>query len=80
MIQLFFRKTQDGKTIVIDCDLTDTILQVKELIYQKTDVPVDYIRINKTGKVLHDGPTLEEYGIEPLETLQLTFRPIQMRF
>jgi type VI protein secretion system component Hcp len=76
MIQIFGRKTQDGKTIVIDCDENDTIEEIRTLVSNKTGVPMDYVRLTLRGKILQDRATLEDYNITKETTIDITYKPI----
>ena len=66
-----FVKTLTGKHITLDVEETYTILQVKELILAKEEIPVERQRLIFAGKTLEDNKTLKEYNIKKDSTLHL---------
>uniref|UniRef100_UPI0039E1FEA1 ubiquitin variant R10 n=1 Tax=synthetic construct TaxID=32630 RepID=UPI0039E1FEA1 len=67
-------KLQDGTVIELEVEPSDTILEVKEKIYEKTGIPPeDQILIYK-GKVLEDSKTLADYNIQENDVLYLVRR------
>ena len=69
-----FVKTIVGKTITIDVLPSDTVLDVKQKIQRKNEVPVGEQRLINCGKQLEDERTMESYNIQPMSTLQLVLR------
>jgi len=59
-----FVKSLTGKTIPIECELTDTVLSIKEKFHEIEGVPVEEIRLIFGGKQLNDADTLESYAIQ----------------
>ena len=70
-MQLFF-KTLTGKIITLGCDPSITILDLKNIIQDKTGIPVVSHRLIFAGKQIEDGKTLSDLRITHTSTIHIT--------
>jgi len=69
-----FVKALTGKTITVNCELTDTVLSIKEKFHDIEGVPVEEIRLIFGGKQMENTETLESYGVQAEATLFVVLR------
>ena len=68
---LFNIKCNNGTTVSVEAELTCKVLDFKELISPKVDVPAAQQRLIYSGKVLKDTETLESYNLKQGRTVYM---------
>lgn len=71
-----FVKNLLGNTIIIDINSTNTILDIKNKIYEKDEILPEHQRLTFKGKELYDARTLEDHDINNEDTIYLFLRLI----
>ena len=73
-MQLFV-KTLTGKTITIEVEPSDTILTMKEKIYEKENIPVDQQRLILCGKSLENDKLVSDFELQKQSAIHIVLRP-----
>ena len=70
-MQIFLR----GKmTYVINVEKSSTVLHIKKLIFEKEQIPPQFLLLTCKAKCLEDGNTLEYYGVDRDDTIYFRVR------
>jgi len=64
-----FVKLNSGVTITLDVESSDSISQIKQKVYAKGGLPVEFQKLIFGGKILDDGRVLSDYNIVKENTL-----------
>jgi len=65
-------QTKSGKIINIFCQMSDTILVIKEKIQELEKIPAAKQKLFYEGRELEDSLTLRDYNIEEMKTILLS--------
>ncbi|CAB4403968.1 unnamed protein product [Rhizophagus irregularis] len=76
-IKLYVKK-KDGKVIEFLLDESDTIHDVKQMVWKRTHIPVYKQRLLFCGEQLHDSSTLKSCNIQNESTLDLAMVPFKL--
>lgn len=72
-MQIFLR----GKaTYVVDVEKTDTILHIKNLIYEKEKIPPRFLLLTAGTHCLDDDKTLADHNIDSEDTIHFRVRAV----
>ena len=69
-----FVKTLTNRTIVLRVEPSDSVMWIKELLFERQGVPIDQQRLICGGKQLDDDRTLQDYNIQKESTIHLALR------
>jgi ubiquitin C len=67
-------KTLSGTTLAMDIRSKNTVMQLKQKIYDMAGIPPDQVRLIFAGKQLEDGRTLAHYNLQHESILFLVLR------
>ena len=70
----YFVKTLSGKTITLDLNCNDTVLNIKRKIQNKEGIPIEQQRIIYAGRQLEDNKTILDYQIKSESTFHLVLK------
>ena len=66
--EVYVKSSADGKVLKFEVESTTTVLDLLELMEEKTAIPVAQIRIVSAGRSMDNDKTLGDYGIGPDST------------
>ena len=66
-----FIKTLSGKTVSLEVEQSDSILEMKQKIQNKEGIPIEQQFLSYVGKTLENEGTLSDYNIQKESTLQM---------
>ena len=69
-IELKIKVMYDNE-LILRCHERDTVRQLKELIFEKTSIPVEYQKLIFLGRVLDDNKLLVEHNVKDRCVLSL---------
>lgn len=69
-----FVKTLAGKTTTLQCNASNSVLDLKKMLAEKEGVAVNEQRLIYEGKQLDDNDTLSTRGVPNMATLHLVLR------
>ena len=69
-----FVKTLFGGMEIIVCEPSNTIIEIKKMIQEQIDFPVDEQRLIHKGKQLEDNKTLADYNIKTLSIFHISLK------
>ena len=64
-------KVMYGDDVIIHCNANDLVKHLKEILEEKTGIPVDHQRLIFMGRVLNNDKTLEECNVKDRCVLSL---------
>jgi hypothetical protein len=67
-------KMPTGNTVELLIPEPFAIDSIRQVISQKEGIPLHYLQLKFQGRLLEDGHTLDEYGVEYESTLDLVVR------
>ena len=74
--QIFVRTMTAGRTITLDVSKDTEVEDLKLMLYDRKEAPLEAMRILKGGTQLDDGRTMGSYGIAKETTLTLNIRAV----
>ena len=74
--QIFVRTMTAGRTITVDVSEDTEVEDLKLLLHDRKEAPLELMRILKGGTQLEDGRTMRFYGIKKETTLTLVIRAV----
>jgi hypothetical protein len=69
-----FLKTLTGKTETLNVNLSGTVLDLKELIQEKTYIPIEHQKVVFAGRQLENERNVADYEIKKESTVHMVLR------
>lgn len=77
-VQIFVKNLQ-GKSIIIDISVSDTVDTLQEKVLARTGIPAAEQRLVFGGMQLQPGRIISDYGIQKLSTLHLGTPTVRLK-
>ncbi|KAF9536726.1 hypothetical protein EC957_009870 [Mortierella hygrophila] len=71
-MSVFVKTLSGGKSLCIGCNPSDSVLDLKKILFKREGVPLGQMQLQHHGKILDDDDTLESRGIRRMSTLTMS--------
>ncbi|KAF9139148.1 hypothetical protein BGX30_008300 [Mortierella sp. GBA39] len=71
-MSVFVKNLSGSKSLCIGCNPSDSVLDLKKILFKREGAPLGQMRLQHHGKILDDDDTLESRGIGRMSTLTMS--------